>query len=646
MMGDRLEKLRKEGQTKMRKRWTKKIAAALLSVMLGASLLSQNVLAVELEETTLGTEVEETISQAESEETALQSEETTAEPKELEETGQTEKIDNNEDITTETETKEAMQMEEEAEGAEQQEVSEKGDTIAATVSKPRIKADSSMAAGQNVTWDCIYMGSYPQTEVKKEDAVYAELKNATGWDGNNDITISGQKYRRMTKEDATLSRYSGKGGYYNWEADDAVYHYFKYEPIKWRVLDVDGNNALVLADIALDDQKYHSSFSKVTWENCTIRSWLNQNFLQTAFSSEENEAIALTQLDNANNPYYGTDAGNDTQDKIFFLKATDAYTTKAKATTYGFVKIYRVYDEARRCKSSDYAKAMGIRTEELATTYGNCFWWIRTPGEINRTAICVKPDGWFGRNGYGVADDYVGVRPAFILDLNKTGAYKNAGTVNSKDVVPTNPPICNHKFSEKVTKATPSEDGLLVKTCEACGYMMQETLYSPEEIKLSTEVYVYTGAVKNPKITVQDRYGNTIASSNYKVTYEGDRKSIGKHKVKIKYTGKYYAGERSTSFVINPKAVSLSSVKTTKSGSFTATWKKGSNITGYELQYSTKSSFSGATTKYINSSSTLTRVVTGLTKGKKYYVRVRCFKKVGTPRFCSDWSKVKTITVK
>ena len=120
---------------------------------------------------------------------------------------------------------------------------------AENISNPRIVKDSSMDAGQKVTWDCVYFGSYPQSEVTSKDgSIYNALKNATGWDENNDITIGGTKYRRLKGEDAT-SATSDEEGLYDWKDNYKTYHYFKYEPIKWRVLNRNGNDALLLADV-------------------------------------------------------------------------------------------------------------------------------------------------------------------------------------------------------------------------------------------------------------------------------------------------------------------------------------------------------------------------------------------------------------
>ena len=69
---------------------------------------------------------------------------------------------------------------------------------AENISNPRIVKDSSMDAGQKVTWDCVYFGKYPQSEITSKDgSIYNTLKNATGWDENNDIRIGEAKYRRL-----------------------------------------------------------------------------------------------------------------------------------------------------------------------------------------------------------------------------------------------------------------------------------------------------------------------------------------------------------------------------------------------------------------------------------------------------------------
>ena len=321
---------------------------------------------------------------------------------------------------------------------------------AENISNPRIVKDSSMAAGQKVTWDCVYFGSYPQSEVTSKDgSIYNALKNATGWDENNDITIGGTKYRRLKGEDATYYS-SNEEGQYNWNGSYKTYHYFKYEPIKWRVLNRNGNDAFLLADVALDDQKYNTNYEDVTWETSSMRSWLNgygasvnppktdysrKNFINSAFTSTQRNAIKTTNVVNNNNINYGTAGGNNTSDKVFLLSESEVYNTDT-AEGYGFVKDYGTYDEARRSRCSTYAYAMGTwryhNTDAEYTKYnGNVWWWLRSPGDSSDDAAGVSDYGWVYRDGYNVSVIDDGVRPALHLNLSSTNLYSYAGTVCS-----------------------------------------------------------------------------------------------------------------------------------------------------------------------------------------------------------------------
>lgn len=345
---------------------------------------------------------------------------------------------------------------------------------AATLSNPRIVQDSSMEAGQKVTYDCVYFGSYPQAEVVPSgeytaldslliqegdlivsDSTYQALQNATGWNENGDITLNDAKYRRIKKDDATYV--DDDSHYYNW-SDSWTYHYFKYEPIKWRVLNVDGNDAFLLADKGLDDQKYNNEYTSVTWETSTIRSWLNgygsssntyekdfssKNFIDTAFNNTEQSAIKTTAVINYNSIAYGTDSGNNTNDKIFLLSESEVNTDSAKS--YGFISDYidgkagYRSDEARRSKSSTYAKAMGIRTTGIVSYKGeiyagNCNWWLRSPGNSTDIATYVDYEGFVDVYGDDVDSCGYSVRPSLHLDISSSKCYSYAETVCSSNV--------------------------------------------------------------------------------------------------------------------------------------------------------------------------------------------------------------------
>lgn len=322
---------------------------------------------------------------------------------------------------------------------------------AENISNPRIVKDSSMEAGQKVTWDCVYFGSYPQSEITSKDgSIYNALKNATGWDENNDITIGRTKYRRLKGEDATHYS-SNEEGQYNWNGNYKTYHYFKYEPIKWRVLNRNGNDAFLLADVALDDQKYNTNYEDVdvTWETSSMRSWLNgygasvnqsktdyskKNFINSAFTFTQKNAIKTTSVVNNNNINYGTTGGNNTSDQVFLLSTSEVYNTDT-AAGYGFVK-NNIDDEARRSRCSTYAHAMGTwryyDTDAEYTKYnGNVYWRLRSSSWCSASYV----DYGYGLFEYIDVDEpsfsLCGMRPALHLNLLSSNLYSYAGTVCS-----------------------------------------------------------------------------------------------------------------------------------------------------------------------------------------------------------------------
>ena len=296
------------------------------------------------------------------------------------------------------------------------------------LNNPRTVADSSMNAKQKVTWDCVWFGAYPQSEVTSGD-IYNKLKNATGWDENNDIVIDGNKYRRLKGEDATYYL-SNSANQYNWNNNYSTYHYFKYEPIKWRVLEVSNGHAFLLADKVIDVRAYNPNSAEVKWETSCMRSWLNGmgpafnqesndytkgNFINTAFSTNESKNILTT-----------TQAG--TSDKLFLLSDSQIYTEKAKK--YGFAMDYSICDEARRSKCSSYAFAKGCYRSIKNDYRENSTWWIRR-GNNSEYATQVDYSGWAydDRTYNGTNND--GVRPALYLKLSSSNVYSYAGTVCS-----------------------------------------------------------------------------------------------------------------------------------------------------------------------------------------------------------------------
>ncbi|MFR1558318.1 protein kinase domain-containing protein [Anaerobutyricum hallii] len=261
------------------------------------------------------------------------------------------------------------------------------------VENPKIVKDTSVEGGKKVTWDCIWFGSYPQTKIvssSKENDLYSTLETANGWDKNNDIIIGKEKYHRAKKS------------------------YFKYEPIKWRVIKCENGEALLLSDIVLDKQKYNKRLKKVTWEKSTLRKWLNKKFMNRAFSSSEQEAIRTTKVINEDNYYYKTDGGNDTLDKIYLLSLSETDEEKE----YGFTDSYGM-----TIKYSNYADLCDYQ-----------YWWLRTPGEKNISAAAVDMSGEAYVGG-GESDMELGIRPVLHLNLLATDDYSYAGKMASDGTV-------------------------------------------------------------------------------------------------------------------------------------------------------------------------------------------------------------------
>lgn len=166
-----------------------------------------------------------------------------------------------------------------------------------------------------------------------------------------------------------------------------------------------------------------------------------------------------------------------------------------------------------------------------------------------------------------------------------------------------------------------------------------------KSISLSATSYTYDGKVKKPAVTVKDSNGKTIAASNYDLTYGSGRKNVGTYTVKVAFKGDY-AGTATKSFKINPKGTTIKGIKAKTKG-FTVKWKKNkTQTTGYQIQYSTSSKFKGAKMVTISKNKTTNKTISKLKAKKKYYVRIRTYKKIGSAKYYSSWSKAKKVTTK
>lgn len=186
------------------------------------------------------------------------------------------------------------------------------------------------------------------------------------------------------------------------------------EPIEWRVLEIKDDKALVITEYLLEPRVYNIEMEDVTWEDSSLRKWLNGDFYDTAFSAKEKSHIQTVTIQNPDNPLYGTPGGNDTEDNVFCLSLEE-------------VQIYFADTNDRMAALTDYAISRGASVNEdnkLENGMKTGWWWLRTPASSANRAAEVD---CFGNIDTVINDDRVdgclvfsegiSVRPAVWITL-------------------------------------------------------------------------------------------------------------------------------------------------------------------------------------------------------------------------------------
>lgn len=329
---------------------------------------------------------------------------------------------------------------------------------------PIVEQDEHTPTGLKTTWSCVFFGAYPSAEVVdsdwdavddyalqpgdviRDDTLFARLESADWQD--HTLEIEGHAYLRIG-----LDRAPATGGmreqHYKWDYS-RPWHYFKIQPIRWRVLDIQENKALLLADRIPDSLPYNTADIDVTWDASTLRSWLNGygadangqgidysgfGFIDRAFSDEERTAILPTLCVNLPNLDYGTDSGADTEDRLFMLSNADVFEGD-NAGRYGFEPSRDYDDPAKRFTSTLYAKCMGAWWSPVESYAGNSFWFMRTNGYTPRSATYVCDFGYIYSKGTLVTCADAGVLPAMWIDLENS-AISDAGEAVSTEIMHT-----------------------------------------------------------------------------------------------------------------------------------------------------------------------------------------------------------------
>ena len=149
----------------------------------------------------------------------------------------------------------------------------------------------------------------------------------------------------------------------------------------WRIIKLQDGKALVLSKCIVCKMPYNQFRNCVTWEKCTLRNWLNSDFIEGTFTQAERAIIQTSELTNGSNPEYKTPGGVTTTDKVFLLSIYEAWK----------------YDQER--------------------AIGSC-WWLRSPGNNQDNAVYVFENGQINSYGTNITDYEVGVRPAMWIQLD------------------------------------------------------------------------------------------------------------------------------------------------------------------------------------------------------------------------------------
>ncbi|MBB5197698.1 DUF6273 domain-containing protein [Anaerocolumna cellulosilytica] len=277
--------------------------------------------------------------------------------------------------------------------------------------------------------EIVYFGSYPQSEVDEENLT-DDIINADY--NNNEAEVDGVKYLRLTYKDV----YFEMNNSYQWDWDieknEVPYHYFKYEPISWRVLSDSKGDLMLLSDRILFCENYNNSNELVTWEKANIREELNSSFFEMAFNDIEQDNILITSVKNEDTKLVfrydskkskvveetsngiGGKGGEATKDKVFLLSLEDALNPKywigIKENLSILQRANPLPDRMAYC--STYALFSGciINSKTLSSQ-----WMLRSPAENNYFVSGLTNNGAVSSYGANVWTAYLGIRPAIRI---------------------------------------------------------------------------------------------------------------------------------------------------------------------------------------------------------------------------------------
>jgi len=171
-----------------------------------------------------------------------------------------------------------------------------------------------------------------------------------------------------------------------------IVNFGKYE---WIILDIQTDAMLLITKEIIEQRDYHNKKEAVTWEHSEIRHFLNTEFLERFEDSEKQRVVPVLNK-NPGNPWYGSDGGNDTTDKVFLLSIDECVRKY-------FGDSSRLLDNPKKNQRYWFDRKdenNGKRTAQFMK--GGWWWWTRTPGKHNKVAVYIHGDGNIGIQGNGI----------------------------------------------------------------------------------------------------------------------------------------------------------------------------------------------------------------------------------------------------
>ena len=190
------------------------------------------------------------------------------------------------------------------------------------------------------------------------------------------------------------------------------------DAIEWIVLDKQTGKTLLLSKYIIDCKCYNETRDKVTWETCSLRKWLNNDFYNAVFTNDEKNKILTTNLNQIDNPNNNkSKGGNPTNDKIFLLSIDEV---QKYFNQHGLSPD----NQNLAALPTEYAKSKDNNGEKLWVNNDSSVWhngygyfWLRSPGIYQRDAAGVDSNGGLDIEGRYVDVSVIGVRPAMWVSL-------------------------------------------------------------------------------------------------------------------------------------------------------------------------------------------------------------------------------------